>query len=378
MSNPPYRPWADDCLRFELLRRIRVWPRFPAVFLTLFLLWPPGTGVGQSADDPVAAPERAAVIERMARLLEDRYVFPDLGDRIADSLRLDERSGAFAGIHDPADLATALSERIRTLSGDGHLWVMVHAEPPPETAASPEPEPSSPPAVPVHLQRANFGFPRAEILPGNVGYLDVRQFVDPAVGGATATAAMTFLGSTEAFVLDLRRSMGGSQAMVALLASWFLEDGARAHLFDSYHRPSDRTDQHWALSYLPAPRLAHQPLFILTAERTFSAGEGLAYILKHLERATLVGETTGGGANPGDFHRLNARFMMFVSEARVTSPVTGANWEGVGVQPHVSVTADAALEHAHRLALEALKEVTTDDERRQELEGLLRNRDGLP
>jgi retinol-binding protein 3 len=91
-----------------------------------------------------------------------------------------------------------------------------------------------------------------------------------------------------------------------------------------------------------------------------------------------VGETTGGGANPGGFHRLNARFMMFVAESRVTSPVTGANWEGVGVQPHVSVTADAALEHAHRLALEALKEVTTDDERRRELDGLLRDRDGLP
>jgi hypothetical protein len=239
MSSPRYRPWADDGFRFDLLRWMRVRPKFPVVLLTLFLLWPPGTGVGQSPDDPVAAPERAAVIDRMASLLEDRYVFPDVGDRIADSLRMDERSGAFGGIHDPEDLAAALSERIRTLSGDGHLWVMVHVEPPPETATSPEPEPSSPPAVPVHLQRANFGFPRAEILPGNVGYLDVRQFVDPSVGGVTATAAMTYLGNTEAVVLDLRRSMGGSQAMVALLASWFLEDGDRVHLFDSYHRRSD-------------------------------------------------------------------------------------------------------------------------------------------
>jgi retinol-binding protein 3 len=378
MSNPPYRPWADDCFRFDPSRWTRKRPKVPTLLLTLFLLWPPGIGVGQTAADPVEGPERAAVIERMASLLEDRYVFPDLGGRVADSLRLDERSGTFEGIHDPEDLAAALSERIRTLSGDGHLWVMVHVEPPPETAESPEPEPSSPPAVPVHLQRANFGFPRAEILPGNVGYLDVRQFVDPTAGGATAAAAMTYLGNTEAFVLDLRRSMGGSQAMVALLASWFLEEGSPVHLFDSYHRPSDRTDQHWTLSYLPTPRLAHQPLFVLTAERTFSAGEGLAYVLKHLERATIVGETTGGGANPGDFHRLNARFMMFVAEARVTSPVTGANWEDVGVQPHVSVVADAALEHAHRMALEALKEVTTDDERRRELEGLLRDRDAPP
>jgi len=301
---------------------------------------------------PVTEAERNGVLEGMATLLEERYVFADRGAWMADSLRRDAREGVYSGIEDPEALARALSARIRALSGDAHLWIMVQPEP----AESPaeEPEVKQAPA-PAHHRRTNFGFPKAEILPGNVGYLDIRQFVDPGMGGETAAAAMTYLGNADALVLDLRASTGGSQGMVALLASWLFDASEPVHLFDSYHRFSGRTVQSWTLNYLPGPRFVDRPVYVLTAARTFSAGEALAYILKHLERATVVGETTGGGANPGAFHRLNPRFVMFVAESHVTSPVTGGNWEGTGVRPHVPVPAEAALETAHRLAVEQLE-----------------------
>jgi retinol-binding protein 3 len=314
---------------------------------------------------PVTEAERNAVLERMATLLEERYVFADRGARMADSLRADARARAYSGIENPEALARALSARIRSLSGDGHLWVMAQPEP----AESPAGEPASEAKqalVPTHHLRTNFGFPKAEILPGNVGYLDIRQFLDPGIGGETVAAAMAYLGNAEALVLDLRASMGGSQGMVALLASWLFEAGTPVHLFDSYHRASDRTVQSWTLNYLPGPRFVDKPVYVLTAARTFSAGEALAYILKHLERATVVGETTGGGANPGAFHRLNPRFVMFVAESQVTSPVTGGNWEGTGVQPHVAVPAEEAIETAHRLALERLREIEAGEEGRRE------------
>jgi retinol-binding protein 3 len=317
--------------------------------LPLLLALSTGSCLAQvPAASAVTEAERTAVLEGMATLLEARYVFADRGARMADSLRRDAREGVYSGIEDPETLARALSARIRSLSGDAHLWVMVQPEP----AESPAEEPEAEQAPAAHHRRTNFGFPKAEILPGNVGYLDIRQFVDPDMGGETVTAAMTYLGNADALVLDLRASMGGSQGMVALLASWLFEAGTPVHLFDSYHRPSGRTVQSWTLNYLPGPRFADRPVYVLTAARTFSAGEALAYILKHLERATVVGETTGGGANPGAFHRLNPRFVMFVAESHVTSPVTGGNWEGTGVRPHVAVPAEAALETAHRLALE--------------------------
>lgn len=350
-----------------MLRHLRA-PQIPAALamLPLLLVLSVGSCLAQSPDAaPVTETELSAILERMATLLEERYVIADRGAWIADSLRRDARERTFSGIHDPEALARALSVRLRSLSGDGHLWVLAQPEPAVSPAGKPTTEERQPPA-PTHHARTNFGFPKAEILPGNVGYLDIRQFVDPGMGGETAAAAMAYLGNAEALVLDLRASTGGSQGMVALLASWLFEAGTPVHLFDSYHRASDRTVQSWTLNYLPGRRFVDRPVYVLTAARTFSAGEALAYILKHLDRATVVGETTGGGANPGAFHRLDPRFVMFVAESQVTSPVTRGNWEGTGVQPHVAVPAEAALETAHRLALERLRENAADEEGRRE------------
>jgi retinol-binding protein 3 len=361
----PPNPRDIDMLSIRLQFRTR---RLLPTLLVLLLA--PAVSVC-AAQDPVATPvteeERSAVIERVAVLLEERYVFPELGARLADSLRVDERRQAFSDIRDPHRLAQALSERIRSLSGDGHLWLMVQEEP--EPAGRPEPGAESGPSP--QQVRANFGFPRAKILPGNVAYLDVRQFFPPEVSGPTAAAAMAYVGNAEALLLDLRRSMGGSQSMVALLASYFLEEEPRIHLWDSYHRPDDRTEEYWTADALPGPRFIHGPVYVLTSPTTFSAGEGLAYLLKHLGRATVVGDTTGGGAHPGSFHRVNSRFTMFVAESRAIVSTTGDNWEGRGVRPDVPVPSSQARGRAHLLALEYLRDHQEDAGRRQELEEII-------
>jgi len=55
------------------------------------------------------------------------------------------------------------------------------------------------------------------------------------------------------------------------------------------------------------------PIFVLTSHRTFSAAEEFTYNLKHLNRATIVGETTGGGAHPIERHtfkKLNVQILL--------------------------------------------------------------------
>ncbi|HET6980827.1 MAG TPA: S41 family peptidase, partial [Myxococcaceae bacterium] len=83
---------------------------------------------------------------------------------------------------------------------------------------------------------------------------------------------------------------------------------------------------------------------------TFSGGEELAYDLQSLRRATLIGETTGGGANLTGGHTLDDWFVIAVPWARAVNPVTKSNWEGVGVRPDVATKATAALDEALRRA----------------------------
>jgi len=146
-----------------------------------------------------------------------------------------------------------------------------------------------------------------------------------------------FVAHTDAIIFDLRENGGGQPAMVTLIAS-YLFDQPR-HLIDIYNRKEDSTTQNWTLSYLPGARLTKQPVFVLTSKRTFSGAEEFAFDLKNQKRATIVGETTGGGAHPVSGHTVADYFMVGVPFAKSLDPVTKTNWEGTGVEPDVKVPA---------------------------------------
>lgn len=77
--------------------------------------------------------------------------------------------------------------------------------------------------------------------------------------------------------------------------------------------------------------------YILTSSQTFSCAEALAYDLKVLNRAIIIGENSRGGAKPGGQMRLNNHFSLFVPIAKSENPISKNNWETVGVVPDVKV-----------------------------------------
>jgi C-terminal processing protease CtpA/Prc len=203
----------------------------------------------------------------------------------------------------------------------------------------------------------NYGFFRVERLPGNVAYLDLRVFIDTNEGSSdTATAAMNFLAHTDALIIDLRQNRGGFPTMIQLLCSYLF--GSEPVLLNTFaFRAGGRHEEWWTLPDVPGTRYGEQkPVYVLTSAETFSAGEEFAYDLQARRRATIVGEVTGGGANPGAMVPLSHGFAAFIPFGRAVNPVTGTNWEGVGVKPDVPVPATEALRTAQVLALRSLLE----------------------
>ena len=86
---------------------------------------------------------------------------------------------------------------------------------------------------------------------------------------------------------------------------------------------------------------------LLTSAHTLSAAEELAYDLQALKRATIVGETTSGQAHATFEARIDNHFEILLPTGKTLNPVTGADWEGVGVIPDVKVSATDALATAH-------------------------------
>ena len=214
-----------------------------------------------------------------------------------------------------------------------------------------------------------YGLERVDRLPGNVGYLEVRGFGPTEFVGPAYAQAMALLSGSEAIIVDLRRNNGGRPESVAFLMSHFFPEGDTRHLNDIYDRPTNTTRQYWT-DPSAGPRFSG-PVYVLTSRRTFSGGEECAYDFQTQKRATLIGETTGGGANPGGLVSLGHGFVVFIPSGQAINPVTKTNWEHVGVKPEVTVPAADALRTAHAAALKTLLPKVKDPEERQQLEALL-------
>lgn len=294
---------------------------------------------------------RARVIDGAVANLNEYYVYPDTAKKMEEMLRARQKKGEYDAVNDADAFATLLTHQLQEVSHDKHLRMRFSPAVLPKGDLNKDSDMKA--RMQTQMMRNNCFFEKAERLPSNIGYLKFNAFPDPEVCGPTATAAMNFLANVDAIIFDLRENGGGHPAMVALISTYLFDEPT--HLNDLYNRKEDTTTQYWTLPYVPGKRFAGKPVFVLTSSRTFSGAEEFAYNLKSLKRATIIGETTGGGAHPVDGRRLDDHFMLIVPSERAVNPISKTNWEGTGVEPDVKVPADQALDVAKKMAAEQIK-----------------------
>jgi hypothetical protein len=310
---------------------------------------PPGM-TAADVNITVDAPTRTRVIDAAATKLTELYVYPDVAKKMVKALREHQKAGAYDAIEDAMAFAALLTEHLRAVSKDRHLSVNFMPGVVPE--GDPEPSAEEKARFREQMEKMNCGFRKSERLDGNIGYIKFDMFGDAEICGPKATAAFASVGEVDALIFDLRENGGGQPEMIAFVTSYLF--AKRTHLNDIYDRKKNETTKYWTRPDVPGTKLAKQPVYVLTSKDTFSGAEEFSYNLKNLKRATIVGETTGGGAHPTMGQRIDAHFLMGVPFARAINPITKTNWEGTGVKPDVSVPADQALETAKSLAAEQI------------------------
>ena len=274
-------------------------------------------------------------------------------------------SAAYDQITSARQFAEKLTADLQAVSHDKHLRVRYSYESiPVRKDDNREPTAEEREQIRRELGRINYGFERVERLPGNLGYIDLRGFTPAEIGGGeTVAAAFNFLANTDALIIDLRKNGGGDPNQVALICS-YLFGSERVHLNDLHWRDGkgEKVEEFWTLKDVPGRRYEGKDVYVLTSNYTFSGAEEFSNNLKTLKRATIVGETTGGGANPGGGNRLSEHFGAFIPSGRAVNPITKTNWEGTGVEPDVKVPADQALHVAQLSALKKATEATKDEQ----------------
>jgi len=277
-----------------------------------------------------------------------------VADQVCDQLQKHLEDGDYDTITEGELFALALTEEMQAISKDKHLLVRWYPQPLPEGEGSQLQNQERLTQFREIAKLDNYGFHKAERMAGNIGYLDIRHFARPSWGSEdTAVGAMNIISNTNALIIDLRKCRGGNPDMVAMIST-YLFNGEPIHLNDLYWRDEDFTQQFWTLPYVPGKRFgADKPVYILTSNFTFSAGEEFAYNLKSLKRATVVGEITGGGAHPCSPFRIHPHFEVLVPLGKAINPITGENWEGTGIDPDIPTSKEQALDVAYKLALES-------------------------
>lgn len=318
---------------------------------------------------------KEAIIEEVSRLIEEKYVFPDMARKIAENIRSKHANKAYDPIEKLPDFLQQVTHDLRAVNDDAHLGVIPRRGPVMD-GVSPEEMYKS-----IFLKRApfqNYGFKRVERLLGNVGCLVLDEFSyiemdGENVGGETAESAMKMLSNSYALIIDLRDNFGGREEMALFLLDYFFDEPV--HLLNNRYRSREekeiRTQGENAGS-----RLSEIPLYVLTSRHTVSGGEMFAFVLKNRKRATIIGEKTRGAAHRTHLFSLeNEKIDVAIPVGTTVDPITGTDWEGTGVEPDIEVPSAQAMDVAYKNALETILQANPGESERYEMEWTLMEAD---
>lgn len=316
------------------------------------------TEVAKIIEKPISRAEAVEFIHALENVLLKNYVFPDKAKAIAAFLDAKVERGGYDALTSRKDLARVLTDDLIKVSGDLHFsvgqdrdWVTAYRQK------------GLPGNAALERQRAyddgartNFGFESAGRLSGNIGYINLSYFADPAIAYDTVAAAMRMVENSDALIIDLRYNNGGYLEMAQFIASYFFPSDKDKILFDYYYYDDGKRIERgqWVLPGLPGKRMVEKPVYILTGSMSFSSAEWFTYMMKKHGRAKVIGARTAGGAHPVDRKPIDDEFFLQVPIGQIRDPIDHGDFEGVGVEPDLEVPSIDALSSAHKLALEDL------------------------
>ena len=320
-------------------------------------------GASVPAPPPIAfdQADAAKAVTDLAAALDENFVFPDAGRKYAAMLRANLTAGKYASFPDANSFAKQVTADLQAVHKDGHLRLR-------------------PVSAEMRMRQRQAGGPGATAeksavgktgwLADGVAYIDFAGFPGNDVTLADVRKFLAAHKGAKALIIDARGNGGGGLAEMNLIFSEIFPKPTTLVAMDIRQAVEEKRGTPFgedpSLRKISGPAtiirrehfvvpaatggLKDAKVYLLTSKNTFSAAEHLSLSLKRTKRATLVGEATGGGAHFGGVIPMGEGYAAFIPVGRTFDPDTGQSWEGVGVQPDISVPADQALDKALELA----------------------------
>ncbi len=285
----------------------------------------------------------------MAKILLENYCFPENLVGMQEAIQQAISSGEILHISDRKTLAAVLTAGVQGALNDPRLTV----------SYEPNYTPITPPALQAlpteQLIRLIRNTVKLELMDNNIGYLRIDRIIGQETGAKLGRLLHDNIwkkvAHTSAMIFDLRFSTAGEISGVPYIISYFSDSEPLLHVDTIYERPTNSTKEIWTMPSLLGERYGkRKELIVLISKRTTGAAEAVAYVLKHLKRAIIVGERSAGGSVKVEKLRVgDSGFYMTVPVARSVNPVTGESWEVTGVSPSVNINPKEGIAKAKSL-----------------------------
>ncbi len=322
--------------------------------LLVFLLLFSNTALNKE-NNPIQLSQQEVknVIQIVVKLLNKYYVSANTAKTITQVLLGNQKSGQYNKISSPYEFAHRLTLDIRSINNDQHLNINYR----PQKSKSSVSNVFENKLLDKKGLWTNYGYQEIKHLDGNIGYVKISHFSN--WGNFTNAkesidSLFNMLRNSKALILDVRDNSGGYEDIVAYFISYLIA-GESIKLSDYYVRFDDSKKSIWTTEKPTNTKLPNIPVYVLTNGNTASAGESLAYILKHLKRSEVVGEVTAGAGHGAMTYKINDKFSITISSEETINAVTKTSFEGVGVIPTFAIESEKAFQKAYDLALHQLK-----------------------
>lgn len=296
------------------------------------------------------------ILSDITEKVKNNYIDKEAYKKVDSLFQNESKKGTFNHLS-KKDFAAFLTQKLRTTIKDEHFFVKYLEN---YSSENPHNEKEREKENNFHNSLENFGFENVQRLEGNIGYINFKGFALRESSEKTLAAAMNFIANTNSLIIDLRENGGGDNDMLLLFCSYFFDQ--KTNLYTTYFRNQNKTVINSTQSKVAGQKYLHKKVYILTSKKSFSAAEGLAYFLQEHKLAEVIGEKTGGAANPVDHFIIQNQYLLLVPAGEITSSISHKNWEHIGVIPDQEVKAEDALKAAHLKILKNILNTETKTE----------------
>lgn len=287
------------------------------------------------------------ITDSIPKLIKENYVFKQKGELIAKEFQNLVTSNKYLNYKNPDSLALVISNDLKKISDDGHLYVKTKQDKLNDTNLKSWEELEKEREI-----KQNYGFQSVQILEDNTGYLKIIEFMHPKRSMQTAVAAMKFVENTDKLIIDIRGNGGGYPGIMLYILNHYF-DGSPKLLSTTYSSDKELTPFTTYTSDLVYGKLrTEQPLYILIDSKTASAAEFFAYTAQVFDKAILIGEKSAGAAHMNGLYNLPHNLRISVSILAPINPKTNSNWESKGVNPDISTKRDISISEVLELTKE--------------------------